>query len=131
MKFLMLSKQILTEALFGVLYFIQDNLRNFGILLELFLPYGMLLLGNYCYEFRGGFAVGAEIFLPLIILLVSYYARRMANKIGKGDTFPVPEKRFTSLDEDGNPEIEVERLQELILYINDVEEWLSRKGYKF
>lgn len=129
MKLLRLTGMIACEFLLGILYFIEDNLRNFGHLLDLLLPYGMLFLGMYAYKFRGEFAVGAEFFLPVVVMLVSYYCKNLANKLGKGDTFPVPEKRFTSYDDDGNPEIEVDRIQELILYINDVEEWLERKGY--
>lgn len=129
MKLLRLTGMITCEFLLGILYFIEDNLRNFGHLLDLLLPYGMLFLGMYAYKFRGEFAIGAEFFLPMVVMLVSYYCKNLANKLGKGDTFPAPEKRFTSYDDDGNPEIEVDRIQELILYINDVEEWLERKGY--
>ena len=129
MKLLQLTGEIVSEAILAVLYFAENNLRNFGHLIDLLLPSGMLFLGMYAYKFRGEFAAGAEIFLPVLFMLVSYYCKRMANKLGKGDTFPVPEKRFTSEDDDGNPEIEVDRIQELILYIADVEEWLSRKGY--
>lgn len=129
MRLLKLTREILAEAILSILYFIEDNLRTFGHLLNLLLPYGMLFLGMYAYKFRGEFAIGAEIFLPVLIMLVSYYCRNLANKLGKGDTFPVPQRRFTSEDDDGNPEIEVDRIQELILYIADVEDWLERKGY--
>lgn len=129
MKLIRLIGEITFEFLLCILYFIEDNLRNFGHLVDMLLPYGMLFLGMYAYKVRGEFAVGAEFFLPLIVMLVSYYCRSAANKLGKGDTFPVPERRFTSDDEDGNPEIEVDRIQELILYIADVEEWLERRGY--
>lgn len=128
-KFLHLTGEILAEAILGILYFITCNLRNFGHLLDMLLPYFMLVLGMVCYQLRGEFTLGAEVFLPILVMLVSYYCKNLANKLGKGDTFPVPERRFTSEDEDGNPEIEVDRIQELILYIADVEEWLERKGY--
>lgn len=119
---------VIVEILYEVLYFIEDNLNNFGRLIEILLPYGMLILGGICYKQRGELAFGAEIFIPVLVLLVAYFFKGLANKIGKGDTFPVPQNRFTSVDEDGNPEIEVDRVQELILYIYDVEEWLRRKG---
>lgn len=129
MKLIRFVGELTIELLFCILYFIEDNLRNFGRLVDLLLPYCMLFLGMYAYKTRGEYAIGAEFFLPLVVMLVSYYCRSAANKLGKGDTFPVPQKRFTSEDDDGNPEIEVDRIQELILYIADVEEWLERKGY--
>lgn len=129
MKLIKLTGEICAEFILAILYFIENNLRSFAHGLDVILPYAMFLIGGYCYQVRGELAIGAEIFLPILVMLVSYYCKKLSNKLGKGDTFPVPEKRFTTEDDDGNPEIEVDRIQELILYIADVEEWLSRKGY--
>ena len=43
--------------------------------------------------------------------------------------FPVPSKRFTSESRDGEVSIEKNRLQEMILYVCDVEDWLESSGF--
>lgn len=43
--------------------------------------------------------------------------------------FPVPVKRFTSESEDGEVSIEKNRLQEMILYVSEVEDWLESSGF--
>lgn len=41
---------------------------------------------------------------------------------------PVPSKRFTEVDEDGMVSVEQCRLQEMIVYVADVEDYLERFG---
>ena len=43
--------------------------------------------------------------------------------------FPVPVKRFTSESKDGEVSIEKSRLQEMILYVSEVEDWLESSGF--
>ena len=50
------------------------------------------------------------------------------NKV-KDTGFPVPVKRFTSESGDGEVSIEKNRLQEMILYVSEVEDWLEYSGF--
>lgn len=43
--------------------------------------------------------------------------------------FPVPAKRFTSESKDGEVSVERSRLQEMILYVSEVEDWLESSGF--
>ena len=43
--------------------------------------------------------------------------------------FPVPAKRFTTESGDGEVSIEKNRLQEMILYVSEVEDWLESSGF--
>lgn len=43
--------------------------------------------------------------------------------------FPVPAKRFTTEYRDGEVTIENGRLQEMIIYVCDVEDWLESSGF--
>lgn len=43
--------------------------------------------------------------------------------------FPVPAKRFTSESRDGEVSIEKNRLQEMILYVSEIEDWLESSGF--
>ena len=88
----------------------------------------MWYLGAYLYEERGEFAVGGELFVPLVVFLVIYFVGSFANHIGKGERIPVPEKRFTEVD-DGEVSVPVSRQDEMLFYLADLEDCLERKGY--
>lgn len=127
-RFLRITLAIIIDVVRAVDYFITSNLRNFAWLLNFILPYLMYLIGQNVYEKRGYFGIGGELFIPIIFCVITYYLRSYANKIGKGTTIPVPDKRFTEVDDYGEVSIPNNRIQELILYLADLEDWLERKG---
>lgn len=126
-RFLRITLAIIIDVAQAIYYFITNNLRNFAWILNFVLPYIMYVIGQIVYAERGRIAFGGELFIPIIFCVITYYIRSYANKIGKGTTIPVPEKRFTEVD-DGEVSITNNRIQELILYLADLEDWLERKG---
>jgi len=114
----------------NVVYFIKTNLMNFANTLNFIAPYVTLYIGAYLEPDRHKiiFGFGNEIFIPIVFALVIYILKLIANKTGKGINLPVPAKRFTQVDDDGEVSIENDRIQELILYLADFEDWLERKG---
>lgn len=127
-KILRIVVEITIEALCCIGYFIKSNLRNFATILNIALPYVMYLIGQCVAIDRNGIAVGGEILIPILFAILIYYIKSTANKLGKGTTIPVPDKRFTKIEDDGEVTIENRRVQELILYLADLEDWLERKG---
>lgn len=127
-KFLRILIEITLEALYSVGYFIKSNLRNFATILNIALPYVMYFIGQYVATDRDKIAVGGELFVPILFIILIFYFKSTANKLGKGTTIPLPDKRFTKVDDDGEVSIENKRVQELILYLADLEDWLERKG---
>lgn len=121
--------EILYDIIFAVGYFVENNLKNFATLLSIMLPFVMLLIGQAVALKRGSFVIGGEILIPPFIGVIIYFIRSFANKLGKGITVPIPKKRFTEVDnETGEVNILNDRVQELILYVADLEDWLQRKG---
>ena len=121
--------EILYDIIFAIGYFIENNLKNFATLLSIMLPFIMLLIGQAVALKRGSFAIGSEILIPPFIGVIIYFIRSFANKLGKGITVPIPKKRFTEVDnETGEVNILNDRVQELILYVADLEDWLQGKG---
>lgn len=111
-----------------VLYFFAVNMRYFANLISTVTPYAMYFIGQNIALTRGRFAVGGEIFIPILIAVVVYYLRQIANRSGKGNTIPVPEKRFTEVDEStGEVTILTSRTEEMLLYMADLEDWLERR----
>lgn len=116
------------EVFNNVKYFVKNNLVAFANVLNLIVPYVMYFCGQEAALDRDKISVGGEIIIPLIFILVIFYLKSIANKIGKGITIPLPNKRFTQVDDDGEVSIENSRIQELILYLADLEDWMQRKG---
>ena len=127
-KFFRILAAVTVDAIGNIAYFIKNNLTNFATFLNLTLPYVMYFIGQDVANDRGKVVIGIEIMVPLIFVMVTYYLKSSANKIGKGITIPIPDKRFTQVDDDGEVNIEHARVQELILYVADLEDWMERKG---
>ena len=121
-------KEITVEAMYSVTYFVISNLR-YGInAISIALPYLMYIMGQFQYEERGKFTVGGELLIPMVVSIVLYYLKEIANRNNKGYRVPIPKERFTEVDEDGEVSVEVNRMQEMLLYVADLEDWLTRKG---
>lgn len=128
-KFVKITKDILKEIHYEILDFISNNLRNVSIILRIALPYLMWYMGIHLYQSRGEFTVGGEIFIPLVVFLLTYYIKQYANRLGKGENIPIPDKRFTEEgEEDGEYTIEMNRVEEMIIYMSKLEDYLERKG---
>ena len=127
-RFFSIMFAIVVELFYTILDVIGRNSRNIALVLQIGLPYLMWYLGIYLYKHRGNFAVGGELFVPLVVFLVIYFIGSFANHIGKGERIPVPEKRFTEVD-DGEVSIPVSRQDEMLFYLADLEDYLERKGY--
>lgn len=115
---------------YDVVYFLTFNARYLAVLIEVACPFGMLFLGQKLALERGYIGAGGEIAIPIIVILVVYYMKEISNRCNKGTRIPIPHKRFTEVDvESGEVNVCQNRLQELILYLADLEDWLERKGW--
>ena len=122
MKFIRITKEILIDAYFTIIYVAEKNINNLSNILLFCLPYIMYFLG------KGKIEINKYMIIPIAMFLVIMFLKTYANKIGKGSTIPIPERRFTEVDEDGEVSIDTSRTQELILYVADLEDWLERRG---
>ena len=112
------------ELMRMMLTFVKNNIMTFSNILYAILPYGMYVLGIY----EGKKAIILAVAIPIVIFIVIFLLRRVANALGSSSNIPIPSKRFTSVDEDGEVTIKTNRLQELILYTSELEDYLERKG---
>lgn len=115
---------------YDIVYFLTFNVRYLAVLIEVACPFGMLFLGQQLALKRGYIGAGGEIAIPIIVVLVVYYMKEISNRCNKGTRIPIPHKRFTEVDlESGEVNVRQDRLQEMILYLADLEDWLERKGW--
>lgn len=68
--------------------------------------------------------------LTVLAQVICFIASKYLKYSEVEDTgLPVPPKRFTSESRDGEVSIEKNRLQEMILYVSEVEDWLESSGF--
>lgn len=121
-------RAVTQDIISEVIYFFAVNMRYFAGLFLAATPYAMYFIGQNVVLDRGRFAVGGELFIPILIAALVYYLRQIANRSGKGNSMPVPEKRFTEVDEStGEVTILTSRTEEMLLYMADLEDWLERR----
>ena len=123
-----LLKTIIVETISAVISWLHNNLRNIANVLAVICPYATGYAVVSAYQARGHFAVGGEWFVPLMFYLVIYLLRSIANRTGKGISIPKPSKRFTKVSDDGEITIPIARVEELLQYMCDLEDWMERKG---
>ena len=114
---------------------LQDSVANcassIGNLLLISGPFIMLFIGEYVYADRGYWAIGGEAMLPFVFVIAGFVLKSYARVSGNDcSDIPVPYNRFTEVDYDsGQVDVENKRLQEMILYMADLEDWFDRNGY--
>lgn len=123
-----LLKAIIVETISAVISWLHNNLRNIANILGVICPYATGYAVLSAYQTRGHFAVGGEWFVPLMFYFVMYLLRSIANRTGKGISIPKPSKRFTKVSDDGEITIPIARVEELLQYMCDLEDWMERKG---
>lgn len=122
-------KQIMVEWIKRVKYFIKFNLRFFANLIIILTPFLSMWLVKLSYDFRGEFAIGSEILVPIILLVIARMLNEAANICKSGNKIPVPRKRFTEYDMDnGSVNIDPADLHELLVYTYELENWFESKG---
>lgn len=110
---------------------IANGMSGIGNALLVSGPFVMLLVGEYVYADRGYWAVGGEVILPFIFVAAGFAFKSYARVSGTGNSdIPVPYRRFTNVDYDsGQVDVDYGRVQEMILYMADLEDWFDRNGY--
>lgn len=73
--------------------------------------------------------VGGTIAIAVILEFLCYIFYELSKFYGAEATeFPVPSDRFTAVDKDGMVSVDKNRIQEMIVYVGEVEDYLSDMG---
>lgn len=129
-SFISLIGESLKEVWLIIAYTVERNLYVMSKIIEISTPYIMWYVTITLYKERGQFAIGGEVFLPVAILFLSNILRKLSNKRGQGYEIPTSKKRYTTEDDFGEVSISEDDLQEIILYLNDVENYIEKRGLK-
>ena len=116
------------RAFKAVKYFIKHNLKNFSKAIQIITPFIMFYLGARYEITRYGIIMW--IAFPIISFGISAMINWIASNYENDFYFPLPKERFTKIDSDGEVSIESKRVQELILWVAEIEDWAERKGLR-
>ena len=108
--------------------FMRRNANALATFLIIVTPVLFLWLGIDSTLKRGCFAIGGEWFLVPFWLLIIWGLKSYSRVHNCSLNFPVPIKRFTTVSNDGEVYISEERLQELLIFVADYEDWLEDTG---
>ena len=110
-------------------YFISINIKYLIKLIDISIPYIYAYISILLYRERNNFIIGYEVLIPIIAYIILSVLNNFLNKINKGYDIPLPRERFTTLNDNGNVSVDNSSINDIILYLYDLEEYLKSKGY--
>ena len=114
--------QTVVEFAYSVKYGIVKELNHIAAIMQLVCS---VLLA------RSGFDIIELIFAYVLLGLVTMFMKEIGYKLNSitDRGVPIPDRRFVKIDNHGFISIDEEDVQEAMLYLNDVEEYISSKGW--
>lgn len=110
-------------------YFISINIKYLIKLIDISIPYIYAYISILLYRDRNNIIIGYEVLIPIIAYIILSVLNNFLNKINKGYDIPLPRERFTTLNDNGNVSVDNSSINDIILYLYDLEEYLKSKGY--
>ena len=110
-------------------YFISINIKYLIKLIDISIPYIYAYISILLYRERNNIIIGYEVLIPIIAYIILSILNNFLNKINKGYDIPLPRERFTTLNDNGNVSVDNSSINDIILYLYDLEEYLKSKGY--
>lgn len=117
------------ELYYQFKYFISINLKYLIKLIDISIPYIYAYISILLYRERNNIIIGYEVLIPIIAYIILSLLNNFLNKINRGYDIPLPRERFTTLNDNGNVSIDNSSVNDIILYLYDLEEYLKSKGY--
>ena len=122
-------KSSISELYYQIKYFISINLKYLLKLIDISIPYIYAYISILLYKERNNLIIGYEVLFPIIAYIILLVLNNFLNKINRGYDIPIPRERFTILNDNGNVSIDNSSVNDIILYLYDLEEYLKSKGY--
>lgn len=123
-------KSSISELYYQIKYFISINLKYLLKLIDISIPYIYAYISILLYRERNNnIIIGYEVLFPIIAYIILLVLNNFLNKINRGYDIPLPRERFTILNDNGNVSIDNSSVNDIILYLYDLEEYLKSKGY--
>lgn len=113
---------VLCEMLYSFKYNVVKELDKIAVIIEIAIP---VVLSQIYAD------ITKLIIVSIVMTVIVHYITKVGQKLNNetyGD-LPLPRYRMTKIDSDGFVSlIDQDDMQELILYMNEVEQYLTKKG---
>lgn len=119
----------ISELYYQFKYFISINIKYLIKLIDISIPYIYAYISILLYRERNNLIIGYEVLIPIIAYIILSVLNSFLNKINRGYDIPIPRERFTILNDNGNVSVDNSSINDIILYLYDLEEYLKSKGY--
>ena len=119
----------ISELYYQFKYFISINIKYLIKLIDISIPYIYAYISILLYKDRNSLIIGYEVLIPIIAYIILSVLNSFLNKINRGYDIPIPRERFTILNDNGNVSVDNSSINDIILYLYDLEEYLKSKGY--
>ena len=119
----------ISELYYQFKYFISINIKYLIKLIDISIPYIYAYISILLYRERNDIIIGYEVLIPIIAYIILSVLNSFLNKINRGYDIPIPRERFTILNDNGNVSVDNSSINDIILYLYDLEEYLKSKGY--
>lgn len=114
--------QTVVEFAYSVKYGIVKELNHIAAIMQLVCS---ILLARSDFDIIE--LIFAYTLLGLVTMLMKEIGYKLNSITDRG--VPIPDRRFVKIDNHGFISIDEEDIQEAMLYLNDVEEYISSKGW--
>lgn len=116
-------KKVFKELFAEAKFFVKRNIKFWVSMAFVLNPTIMMFLCEYevvSFDF--------SVTMMLTIHAVLCLLKKGIEVCGLDNDIPVPNERFTEISEDGEVSVNYERLQEMLIYMADLEDYLEMKG---
>lgn len=112
---------IIKDTVQSFTLWIHNHTKQIAEVIDMLYPYLI------AYLVAGELRPNVGWFLPPLFWCIVYVLKMYAKRTGKGISVPKPVTRFTEVSEDGEITIPTTRIEELILYMCDLEDWFEKE----
>lgn len=113
--------EVFIELLTTLKYAVIEELGKIAIIVQIAVPVLFMYLG---------FTIPQMLIAMIVLSVITKYIKEVGYKLNNVSErgFPIPMHRYTIVDDNGFIHIKDEDMQEAILYLCDVENYLRNKG---
>ena len=113
----------LLELLLDIKYGFIESLDKIAIAIQVLIP--VIISRMDC-------GIVIILIISILFTLSVRYIKEVSYKVNNVTDrgFPIPSKRYTNVDENGFIGVEEDLMQEAILYLFEIEEYIKRKGLR-
>lgn len=105
-----------------VRFFVRHGLLPFSAMVSISSPFLCIMHYRAYGDLKLSFVFAS------VLIIVSFLIRLISDSVNAGKIIPIPYKRFTVEDEYDGITVNRTDIEEMIVFMNDYENWLDRNG---